>query len=110
MDSIPGMRGVPLSEEQRTLLIARRNEIGLTQLNLAKKIGLKGAITIHTIEAGKFLPSPKVLEKMCKNLSLDCNVMIDVHLSNADTAVNSRIAVTIYNCKKSKSVKTRKRR
>jgi DNA-binding XRE family transcriptional regulator len=94
MDVIPGIRGVPLNEEQRTLLIDCRKKLGMTQKELGEKIGRK-AITIHTIEAGKYLPSPSVLEELCKTLSLDCRVVIEVHLCNAKNAAVSQTRATI---------------
>ncbi len=94
MDVIPGIRGVPLNDEQRALLVDGRKKLGMTQKDLGEKIGRK-AITIHTIEAGKYLPSPSVLAALCKTLSLDCWVVIDVHLSNGKTATFSQTRATI---------------
>ena len=102
MDSIPGMRGVPLGDEQRALLKNRRIELGLTQNDLGEKIGRK-ALTIHTIEAGKYLPSPTVLAELCKVLSLDCKVMIEVHLSNAATSMNWKTQATVHKRRKMKT-------
>ena len=84
MEVVPGMRGVPLNEKQRALLVERRNQLGLTQKDVASRIG-RQAITIHTIEAGKYLPSPTVLEDLCAVLSLDCRLMIEVSLFDGKT-------------------------
>jgi ribosome-binding protein aMBF1 (putative translation factor) len=106
MDVIPGMRGVPLNEAQRALIVKRRTDLGLTQQELGQKIGRK-AITIHTIETGKFLPSPKVLEELCKVLSLDCTIVVEVHLSNDGTTTVSRSSTAIQQ-RKPKKTKSRR--
>jgi DNA-binding XRE family transcriptional regulator len=95
MKPVPGLRGVSLDDHQRALLVERRTELGLTQEQLAKQIGLK-RITIHTIEAGKYLPSQAALAKLCKALSLDCDIAIEVHLHNAKSVVSSRTRAKIH--------------
>lgn len=50
-----------------------RNDLGLTQEELAVKLGLKGKSSIANYEAGKISPSDEIKLKMCKifNCSMD---------------------------------------
>jgi transcriptional regulator with XRE-family HTH domain len=77
--SIKGLRSVPLHEAQRKLLVQRRNELGLSQQQLADKIGCL-QLSIHNIEAGKTQPTPSMLQKLCKELGLEFDVSIYVYL------------------------------
>jgi DNA-binding XRE family transcriptional regulator len=101
---IPGLRSVPLDDRQRTILIDRRMELGLTHAQLGNKVGLK-AITIHTIESGKYLPSTIVMEKLCRVLSLDCEIVIEVNLFNSGTVTSAYMRATIHQRRTKKATK-----
>jgi transcriptional regulator with XRE-family HTH domain len=77
--SIRGLRSVPLNEQQRKLLGQRRNELGLTQQELAAKLGCI-QLSISNIENGKHQPTPEMLQKICKALDLEYDVSIYVYL------------------------------
>jgi transcriptional regulator with XRE-family HTH domain len=77
--NIRGLRSVPLNEEQRKLLVQRRNELGLTQQQLADKLGCI-QLSVSNIEIGKNQPTPEMLQKICKALGLEYDVSIYVYL------------------------------
>lgn len=49
-------------------LVARRRELGLSQVELARRAGVRPE-TIHRIEAGKHAPTVKTVEKIDRALS-----------------------------------------
>ena len=77
--SIRGLRSVPLDQAQRTLLVQRRNELGLSQQQLADRVGCL-QLSIHNIEAGKHQPTQAMLQKLCTALGLEFDVSIYVYL------------------------------
>jgi transcriptional regulator with XRE-family HTH domain len=77
--SIRGLRSVPLDQAQRILLVQRRNELGLSQQQLADRVGCL-QLSIHNIEAGKHQPTPAMLQKLCTALGLEFDVSIYVYL------------------------------
>ena len=50
----------------------RRCELGMTQEDLAKKIGYIGRSYVSKIETGALYPSIKTLKKIAKALNVDC--------------------------------------
>ena len=77
--TIRGLRSVPLDERQRALLVQRRQELGLSQQQLADMIGCM-QVSIHSVEVGKHQPRPQMLEKLCEALDLEYDVWVHVHL------------------------------
>lgn len=66
------MKDEVLNEARRLIagfIKSRREELGLTQQELADKAGL-GWATVQRTEAGKFIPDGKSLLKLC--YALDC--------------------------------------
>jgi DNA-binding XRE family transcriptional regulator len=76
---IRGLRSVPLNDEQRKLLVQRRNELELTQQQLADEVGCL-QLSIHNIETGKHQPAPGMLQKLCAALDLEYDVSVYVYL------------------------------
>jgi transcriptional regulator with XRE-family HTH domain len=76
---IRGLRSIPLEKAQRDLLVNRRHELGLSQQQVANKIGVM-QVTIHNIEAGKHQPTPQMLTKLCEVLNLEFDVSVYVYL------------------------------
>ena len=74
-----GLRSVPLDQAQRTLLVNRRKELGLSQQQLADRVGCL-QLSIHNIEAGKHQPTPAMLQKLCTALGIEFDVAIYVYL------------------------------
>jgi transcriptional regulator with XRE-family HTH domain len=77
--AIRGLRSIPLDESQRSLLVQRRKEYGLSQQALADRIGVM-QVTVHAIEVGKHQPSADVLGKLCEELGLAYDVSVFVFL------------------------------
>jgi DNA-binding XRE family transcriptional regulator len=50
------------------LILASRQEAGLTQRALAKKLGFSTGQTVYAWENGRLLPSAKSWKKLCKAL------------------------------------------
>ena len=76
---IRGLRSIPLDEAQRKLLLQRRKELGMSQQQLADKLGCL-QLSISNIESGKHSPKPEMLEKLCKALGLEYDVSVYVYL------------------------------
>jgi DNA-binding XRE family transcriptional regulator len=102
MRDLQGLRSVPLSTKQRALLVQKRSELGLSQTELGKKAGVT-KLSIINIESGNHRPSPAVLEKVCRLLSLDCDVAIEVHLRNAGTVASNRVTSRVGMRQKSRN-------
>jgi len=77
--TIKGLRSIPLDDRQRTLLVQRRHELGLTQQQLADKLGCL-QLSVSNLETGKHDPTPAMLEKLCKALGLEYDVSVYVYL------------------------------
>ena len=77
--TIRGLHSVPLSDDQRKLLLQRRKELGLTRQQLADKLGCI-QLSIANIEHGKHDPRPDMMSKLCKALVLEYDVSVYVYL------------------------------
>ena len=82
MNNIRGLRSIPLTDEQRKLLVQRRQELGLSQQQLAERLKVM-QVSIHSYEVGKTQPTPELLEKVCEALGLECDVSVYVYLRPA---------------------------
>ena len=79
MNNIRGLRSIPLDEQQRKLLVQRRQELGLSQQQLAERLNIM-QVSIHSYEVGKTQPTPELLAKVCDALNLECDVSVYVYL------------------------------
>ena len=55
-----------------------RQSKGMSQMDLAKKLGYKSNSYIADVEAGKFIPSEEKLKKMAKALSIPFSQIKDI--------------------------------
>src|SRR5947208_3657915 len=77
--TVAGLRSVPLTAEQRSLLAERRKELGLSQRDLAEKLSVY-KLTIYNIESGTCRPIPKLLAQLCRVLGLEFDIELRVEL------------------------------
>jgi transcriptional regulator with XRE-family HTH domain len=77
-----GLLSVPLSVKQCRDLRWRRNLLGLTQNELARRVGCSSR-TILRLENAQWAVSPEMLSTICNVLGLSWNINIKVTLGPA---------------------------
>lgn len=73
-----GARSIPLTDEQRAQLRAVRAAKGLSQSQLAERIGAT-VKHVSEIERGAAPPSPQILAAICEALGFSLAVVIQPH-------------------------------
>jgi transcriptional regulator with XRE-family HTH domain len=68
----------------------RRLEMGLTQLEISKKIGLESPQYISNIERGLCAPSVEVLQKLVHILKIDAHEIVDMMVNSYRQKLESK--------------------
>lgn len=118
-----------MNEDKNTLAIRikqMRKDLGLTQEELALKLGLKGKSSIANYESGNIIPSDEIKKKMCEtfNCTMDylmgesefktTNEMIDIYLKTQyeidvnNALINSEIFFLNSGLKDEQFIKTQR--
>src|SRR3954447_23909787 len=77
--TVAGLRSVPLTAEQRSMLVQCRKELGLSQRDLAEKVGVY-KLTIYNVESGTCRPTPILLAQLCRAVGLEFDLELRVEL------------------------------
>ena len=78
-NTVAGLRSVPLTSSQRSLLVQCRKALGLSQRELAEKLGVY-KLSIYNIESGTCRPTPVLLNQLCRVLGLEFDLDLRVEL------------------------------
>jgi transcriptional regulator with XRE-family HTH domain len=81
----PGLVSIPLSLQQCHELRSRRNSLGISQRELADRVGCSSR-TILRLENAQWALSPRMLSTICKELGIRWKVDIKVTLEQANLA------------------------
>jgi len=91
MGTYSGLMSIPLSDEQCHDLRARRIALGLTQQDLAERVGCSNR-TILRLENAQWAVSPDMLTEICDVLGMTWDITIKVTLLPAPKRPRKRAA------------------